>query len=137
MLTSVIKMNRKGFTIIELMVAMMILFISMTAILDFLVKYHRINLENTMRNESMRIAEAQLEQLRNAQFSGLSVGTTTTTTQIPIRRILVNYTVTRTIQAVSAGGMAPTSLAIRINVQWTYQGITHQHGASTIISTDV
>jgi prepilin-type N-terminal cleavage/methylation domain-containing protein len=137
MRTSVIKMNRKGFTIIELMVAMMILFISMTAILDFLVKYHRINLENTMRNESMRIAEAQLEQFRNTQFSALSVGTTTTTTQIPIRNISVNYAVTRTIEAVSSGGVVPTSLAIRVNVRWSYQGIAHQHGASTIISMDI
>lgn len=66
--------NKKGFTLIELMVAMAILFISMTAILDFIVQYHRINLENTMRNEAIRIAEARIENIRNTNFSAITTG---------------------------------------------------------------
>jgi len=127
--------DAKGFTLIELLIGLLILFISMTAILDFLVKYHRINLENTMRNESMRIAEAQLEQSRNTRFDTLTVGTTTSTTQRQVRNIVVNYTVSRTIQTISSN-----SVAVRVNVSWTYPspgGTAHQHNASTIIATDV
>jgi prepilin-type N-terminal cleavage/methylation domain-containing protein len=122
----------KGFSLIELMVAIAILMISMTAILDFIVQYHRINIENTMRNESMRIVEAQLEQFRNTQFSALAAGTFgPTSTPRTIRNIAVNYSVNWTIQTIS-----PSSMAIRVDVTWPYRGITHRHSASTIISTD-
>jgi prepilin-type N-terminal cleavage/methylation domain-containing protein len=126
--------NRRieGFTLIELMIAMMILFISMTAILDFIVQYHRINIENTMRNESMRIAETQLEQFRNAQFSAFVAGTYgPASSPRTIRNIAVNYNVNWTIQNISVN-----SVAIRVDVTWSYRGMNHQHSASTIISTD-
>jgi prepilin-type N-terminal cleavage/methylation domain-containing protein len=122
----------KGFSLIELMVAIAILMISMTAILDFVIHYHRINIENTMRNESMRIAEAQLEQLRNTQFGALTAGTFgQTSTPRTIRNIAVNYSVNWTIETISL-----SSVAIRVDVTWPYRGITHRHSASTIISID-
>jgi prepilin-type N-terminal cleavage/methylation domain-containing protein len=119
----------KGFTLIELMVAVAILIISMTAILDFIVQYQRINIENAMRNESMRIAEAKLEELRNMQFAVLAAGTTSTPRTI--RNIAVNYSVNWTIETISL-----TSVAIRVDVTWPYRNITHRHSASTIISID-
>jgi prepilin-type N-terminal cleavage/methylation domain-containing protein len=119
----------KGFTLIELMVAVAILIISMTAILDFIVQYQRINIENAMRNESMRIAEAKLEELRNTQFAVLAAGTIPTPRTI--RNIAVNYSVNWTIETISL-----TSVAIRVNVTWPYRGITHRHSASTIVSID-
>ncbi|HBL24495.1 MAG TPA: pilus assembly protein PilV, partial [Deltaproteobacteria bacterium] len=60
--------NTKGFTLIELLVAMLVLSIGLMAMLDGLANYMRINIENQMRNEAMRIAEASLETLRNATF---------------------------------------------------------------------
>ncbi len=125
--------NKKGFTLLELLVAMAILSISMTAILDFLVKYHRINLENTMRNEAMRIAEAQIEELRNTDIASLSNGA------IPppglkriIRNLEIKYQVAWTVSLLSTN-----SAAVQVNVTWTYRGINHRHGASTIVSTEV
>jgi type IV pilus assembly protein PilV len=122
----------KGFTLIELMVAVAILIISMTAILDFIIQYHRINIENTMRNEAMRIAEAQLEQFRNTPFSGFSAGVFAgPSAPRTIRNIAVNYGVNWTIETIS-----PTSMAIRVDVTWLYRSINHRHSASTIITTD-
>ena len=46
------------------MIAILILTIGMVGLLDTLGKYLQINLDNTMRNEAMRIVEAQMEQLR-------------------------------------------------------------------------
>jgi prepilin-type N-terminal cleavage/methylation domain-containing protein len=120
----------KGFTLIELMVAIAILMISMTAILDFVIQYHRINLENTMRNEAMRIVEASLEQLRNTPYETWSTATSTTTRTI--RNIPVVYSVQPTIQNISL-----YSTAISIEARWSYRGIIHRHNASTIISKGV
>jgi type IV pilus assembly protein PilV len=125
--------SKKGFTLIELMVAMAILFISMTAILDFIVQYHRINLENTMRNEAMRIAESEIENLRNTAFGLLATGAKPAPgVQRIIRNLTVNYQVTWTVSPLSAN-----STAVQVNVIWSFKGINHRHDASTIISTEV
>ena len=126
--------NKKGFTLIELMVAVVILMISMTAILHSIIQYQRINLENTMRNESMRIVEAQLEQLRSQQFAQLVPGGPYTPGSQPvrtIRNVSVAYTVNWTIESISL-----VSVAVRVNATWSYRGVNHRHNASTIISTD-
>jgi type IV pilus assembly protein PilV len=125
--------NKNGFTLIELMVAMAILFISMTAILDFIVQYHRINLENTMRNEAIRIAEARIETLRNTNFSSLVTGAEPAPgVQKIIRNLTVNYQVAWTVSPLSGN-----STAIQVNVTWSFKGINHRHDASTIISTEI
>jgi prepilin-type N-terminal cleavage/methylation domain-containing protein len=125
--------NKKGFTLIELMIAMAILFISMTAILDFIAQYHRINLENTMRNEAMRIAEARIENLRNTNFSLLATGAEPAPgVQRIIRNLTVNYQVTWTVSPLSLN-----STAVQVNVIWSFKGISHRHDASTIISTEI
>ncbi len=125
----------KGFTLIELMVAVAILMISMTAILHATIHYHRINIENAMRNESMRVVEAQMEELRGLQFAQLVPGGPYTPASQPTRRIRninVTYHVNWTIESISSN-----SVAIRVNATWDYRGITHRHNASTIISTEV
>jgi prepilin-type N-terminal cleavage/methylation domain-containing protein len=125
--------NKKGFTLIELMVAVAILFISMTAILDFIVQYHRINLENTMRNEAIRIAEARIENLRNTDFSLLVSGAEPLPgIQRTIRNLTINYQVVWTVSSLSVN-----SAAIQVNVTWSFKAINHRHDASTIISTEV
>ena len=125
--------NKKGFTLIELMVAMAILFISMTAILDFIVQYHRINLENTMRNEAIRVAEARIENLRNTNFSTLATGSEPAPgVQRIIRNLTVDYQVAWTISPLSTN-----STAVQVNVTWSFKGFNHRHDASTIISTEI
>jgi prepilin-type N-terminal cleavage/methylation domain-containing protein len=121
--------RKEGFTLIELMVAMMILFISMTAILDFVTKYHRINMENVMRNEAMRMVEAKLEEFRNTTYGSWDTATVTKTGRI--RNIDVSYSLEPVIETIS-----DYSTAIRVEATWTYRGITHHHNASTIIATD-
>jgi hypothetical protein len=114
------------------MVAMVILYLSMTAILDFLVTYERINIDNAMRNEAMRIAEEQMEVLRDTDFGALASGAILPYppgVQRVIRNITVNYQVQWTVSAISA-----TSAAIQLSVTWTNRNIQHQHRASTIVS---
>lgn len=122
--------NIKGFSLIELMVALAILFISMTAILDFVIQYHRINMDNVMRNEAMRVVEGRLEELRNMPYGSWSNATITVTRGI--RNVNVNYSLRPVIETISLN-----STAIRVEASWSFRGITHQHNASTIIATDV
>lgn len=125
--------NAKGFTLIELLVAMLVLSIGLMAMLDGLANYMRINIDNQMRNEAMRIAEATLETLRNARFGDVQTGAVVITTPLQrrFRNIPVDFAISWTRQNVST-----SSVAIQVNVTWVHRGVGHQHSAASIISTD-
>lgn len=112
---------------------MLVLSIGMMAILDGLGNYIRINIDNSIRNEAMRISESTLETLRNSRFDEVQSGTVVinSTEQRKIRNFDITYNVNWVRQNVST-----SSVAIQVNVTWTHRGLNHRHDAATIISTE-
>jgi hypothetical protein len=113
---------------------MLIMFIGLMALLDGMTNFIRINMENEMRNEAMRIGEGALETLRNSDFSQVKAGTATVTSPETrrIRNFDISYTITWTPTTISTG-----SVAIQVAVTWVFKSITHRHDAASVISTDV
>lgn len=130
----IVRSNRKGFTLIELLVAMLIMSIGLMALLDGLTNFIRINMENQMRHEAMRIGESALETLRNSAFAQVQAGTVTITSPETrrVRNFDISYTVTWTPTAISSN-----SIAVQVAVTWVFKNITHRHDAASVISTDV
>mgnify|MGYP000887666259 CR=1 FL=1 len=129
----IVNNDKKGFTLIELLVAMLVMSIGLMAMLDGLTNYIRINMENQMRHEAMRISEATLETLRNSQFSEVTshaVAITSPETR-RIRNFNITYTITWVPTAISAN-----SVAVQVAVTWVFKNITHRHDAASVISTD-
>ena len=127
--------NKKGFTLVELLVAMLVMSIGLMAVLDGLTSYIRINMENQMRHEAMRIGEAALETLRNSQFTQVrdhNTGLVQGTQSRRIRNFNISYTVTWTPTAIST-----SSVAVQVAVTWTHRSIAHRYDAASVISTDV
>jgi prepilin-type N-terminal cleavage/methylation domain-containing protein len=123
--------NDKGFTLLELLIAMVILFIAMTAILDFVCTYQRININNTLRNEAIKVVESKIEQFRDKKWD--DIADETTTYNVVIRNITVGYTLTVTVQDI---GQAPiNSRVVQVQATWHY-GKDHVYAAQTIISAD-
>lgn len=120
----------KGFTLIELMVAVVILTIGMIGILDVMTRYTRINIDNVMRNEAMRITEAQMEQLRNTPVTALANSNVIVTRTF--RKINIPFTVATTIT-----NLSPSSRAVRVQVTWSNQGLAHQHSAATVMTAEL
>lgn len=125
--------SKKGFTLIELLVSMLVLSIGMMALLDGIANYIRINMDNAMRNEAMRVAEATMETLRNSSFDDVVTGNAAvspTETRM-FRNTSITFNVNWSTQMISS-----SSYAIQVHVIWNHRGIGHQHDAATIISTD-
>ncbi|MBP1748251.1 MAG: hypothetical protein H6Q52_790 [Deltaproteobacteria bacterium] len=125
--------NKKGFTLIELLVAMLVMSVGLMAMLDGLTNYIRINMENQMRHEAMRIAESTLETLRNSQFTQVKAGSVVIPgTQVRgIRNFNITYTITWVPTTISVN-----SVAVQVAVTWAHKNITHRHDAASVISTD-
>ncbi len=115
------------------MISILILFIGMMGVLDFLCVYQKFNIENTLRNEAVKVAETRLEQLRSENFATLANGSVAGGIQKRIRNLQVVYGVTWTVENITA-----KSLAVQIDVQWTYPtGTIRTYNAQTIISNEV
>jgi Tfp pilus assembly protein PilV len=119
------------------MISIVILFIGMMGVLDFLCTYQRMNIENTLKNEASKIAETQLEQMRSQNFAALTSGAVTAPgVSRTVRNLTMNYGVTWTVQTIT-----PNSRAVQVDVTWTYPagagGRLYQFNAQTIIGNDV
>ena len=131
--------NERGFTLIEVMIALFLLSVTMVALLNFMGVYQRFNIENTMKNEAIRIAEARMDELRSRNFAVLANGAAPAETRI-IRSIPVVYGVNWTVQTLTAGA---ANRAVQVDVSWkpissgtgnTYlSGKTYSYNTQTIL----
>ena len=66
-----VKLKSSGFTLVEVLVAIVFLTISMLAVLHALGLSVEHNMTNIVMDEAVRIAEQRMNELRNTPFAGL------------------------------------------------------------------
>ena len=132
-MVTVNKKNR-GFTLVEVLVAVCILFISMMAVLHALGLSVEHNMKNLIMDEAVRISEQRMNELRNMPIISLTNSTTSTQLTISrkLRNISIDYTVNWIIENFSAD-----SRTIQVLVQWRWKNIDHQHTATSIVSSGI
>ncbi len=146
--------NNRGFSLIELLIAVAIIEISMLALLTSILLVQRTNLQNELRNTAIRLTNQTAEALLAlpANDSNIQLGTTTPTIYIrdaasadqngkgfpqPVQ-IVRGYPQTFAIQwAVSPIGPAGTSskaVQVVITVSYTYpRGSTTTYANNAVI----
>ncbi|MBE0605215.1 MAG: prepilin-type N-terminal cleavage/methylation domain-containing protein [Deltaproteobacteria bacterium] len=110
--------NNGGMTLIEVLVAMVIVFIIFLGMSSGGLVVLDQNIKNFQRDEAVSVAEMEMEQVRNTAF--LSIGDDTHPVSRKIRGLNVVYTVTRTVT--NPDGSTPPSdqknRRVTINVTW-------------------
>ncbi|MCX5815605.1 MAG: prepilin-type N-terminal cleavage/methylation domain-containing protein [Proteobacteria bacterium] len=128
----IVQRNKKGFTLIETLIAVSILTIAMLAMLNTIVISFQYGLRNSIRNEAVKMAEKKMNELRNTTFSSLVSSTSTETRTF--RNLTVTYTQQWTVSTLST-----TSVAIDVKVSWFYppdSGKQYDHSTASIVSQD-
>lgn len=120
--------NKDGFTLIEVMVAIIILMFGMLVLLNTAAVVMEKNLENVLRDEAEKIAESTMNQIRNIPFANLSGSSATENRNV--RGVVTAYNVMTQIDT-SPG---PDTSIVQVIVSWTYKGKPKNHVVSTLMN---
>lgn len=117
--------NNKGFSLIEVMVAILIILVGLLGLLQAVNVAMEHNLKNQQREEVVRVAEDFMNGMRSQPFDATFVAVTSVTSRL--RNRTARYTVNRTV------GVMPTgSKQYQVDVRWTYKGNTATHSIVTV-----
>jgi len=131
--------SNKGFTLIEIMIAMLIMMVGLLGLLQAVNIATEQNLRNQLRDESVMIGEQKLNELKmrgmgtTAAFRLLTSASTTETVQSSMRAFTKDFTVEKRVSSASTASLATTqSKKLEVSVGWSYKGKTF---SNRIVST--
>ncbi len=116
--------NKEGFTLLELLVALVILSISLIAFANVIVISMRMNKQNDCRNAAVRLTSKTAEDFLAQPMGSLADGTTNSTVSLPIRGGALPYRVSSTIVTLNND-----LKQINITVQYTISGQQYTNNA--------
>lgn len=123
--------NNGGMTLVEVLVALAITFIIFLGLSDAGLVVLNENIKNSLRDEAVSVAEADVQAVRNIPFANLPVADNTVTFTPPprmIRGLNASYSITRSIRYLDAENREVT-----INVGWIRQQKSYNHRVITIV----
>jgi len=106
--------NERGLSLLEMLVALSILFIVFLGLLEAGLLVFDFNITNALRDEGVRVTEMEMAEVRNTLFAALPVGSTTRpAVSRQVRGLTVNFSPTWNVTALNAD-----NLQVVINVAW-------------------
>jgi len=124
--------NNNGMTLIEVLVALAIVFIVFLGMSSAGLVVLDQNIKNSQRDEAVSVAEMEMQQVRNIPFATIANDNHIVYRQI--RGLNVGYTVGRTV---ATPGADPNNRLITISVTWNrienHQTKSYNHTVLTIV----
>ena len=124
---SLVMLNKKGFTLIEALVAILILSVLLVGLIPAFIRAYNVIHYSATRDVAVDIAQEMLEKARCADFSSLSNSSQTINRRI--KKATIPYTVNTTITSLYGDELK----AVTVKVFWTLKGQQKSYNATTVI----
>ena len=122
--------SESGFTLIELMVALLIMMIGLLALLQSVNIAIANNASNKKRADAIRLADQAMGQERIRPFANLSAAPLSATKQAYAGLGFVNYSIVEKVRS-----LASNTKNVSITVSWREKGVRKEHTLTTVIAT--
>ncbi len=126
--------NKKGFTLIEVLVSLVILVAGLLGSLIGVMAAVDYNLGNDLRTEAIKIAQEQLEIDRN-NYAGVTNATWAVQRQVRLKPDFP-FTVTQATAPVASSISSNRMRQVSITVSWVFKGKSHSYLLETILRQD-
>ena len=138
----ILRKDNSGFSLIEVMMAILILMVGMLGLLQAINLAVEVNLRNQVREEAVYIGQRVMSEMRGKGFDNISVATTPTDMytysdyQVPskLRGASRSYTVSRRSVVLSTVNLQPVTKQLEVIVKWTYKGVGYENRVVSPIS---
>jgi len=128
--------NSGGFTLIEVMVAIIILMVGLLALLQSINLSIVTNQQTAMRTQGTMIGEEHLAKIKSQPFDSLVDGEENVVATTRMRGTFVNYSVWRKIKKIDSDPVSATAKQIDVGVRWKHRGNQYEeHFVSVMTSS--
>jgi type IV pilus assembly protein PilV len=124
------KDKEAGFTLIEFLVAVVILTVGLLALLETVNTAISYNLSNKMQSDAVVIADQVMGTQRTRAFADIS--STKNKIQSKLGLGFVNYSVVKVV-----ANVGDKSKRVQITVSWRHKKVKKDHSLTTIISNNL
>lgn len=135
--------NRSGFSLVEFLVAMVILMVGLLGLLQVINVAVDQNLGNVFRNEAVMVVDEAMMKKRSKAFASISANTVTGVPKVTtysltrtVRGIEKNFDIVDSVTGITGSAPIYNSKQITIDVSWTKKGTTYNHSATSVVSTN-
>jgi type IV pilus assembly protein PilV len=128
--------NNSGFTLAEVMVAILIMMVGMLGLLEAINVTMEYNLKNHLRDEAVSVGEKYLNIQKAKPFDSLTTLPATYGTRYEPSKIRGTgklYHVDMSVTNLSTDPVAATKELV-VTVSWTYKGVTYQNRVMAPVS---
>lgn len=112
-------LNKKGFTLLELIVSIVIITAALLTLLQVSATIYSYNLETEIRNEAIKVLESTMSQLKIHKTPPNLVSKT-------VRGVPVSYTILT--QETSVGNVT----YVQATALWQYKRVSYQHSMTSV-----
>ncbi|KJR43351.1 hypothetical protein MCHI_000753 [Candidatus Magnetoovum chiemensis] len=88
------------------------------------------NAKNAIREGAVKVANEELEKLRNYGGSAIYIVSGNSTKTVPFRKSTFQYNLSK---IVTPEGTSGKSFRINLNIAWSYKGINYSYNTETIV----
>ena len=126
--------SNAGFSLIEVLVALLLVVIVMLALMEAVVLHIQTNMRNILRDEAVKVTQDALHEIRSREFDRVVAGETSFTVGKSIRSADWNYEVTVNISDWPNPPTPPRTKSIQVTTEWEYLGKDFSHAANSMMS---